>query len=1010
MVAPTTISHYKILDELGRGGMGVVYRARDQKLKREVALKVLPEQSLAQPQMKRRFFQEALSAAALKHPNIAVIYEIDEADGVTFIAMELVEGKRLVDVIRTEGLTLDRSVRLALEVAEGLRHAHKKGVVHRDLKAHNVMVTDEGHAKIIDFGLAKLLEPLGGEGSGLFHSMPEKTESGVLVGTLAYMSPEQARGEKVDHRSDIFSFGTLFCEMLTGSPPFQRIKAVDTLTAILRDPTPRLEESLGDSVALTPELQNILDRCLAKDPVNRYQSMEEVASELSSLVRKSDVLALSGPLKLSSPSAPAESVLTSAPTIAQGRGESATIRAKDARESSRLSPGRLAVWGAAGLAATALVWYALGSRPDLAVSQREAPLVAVGPFANLTGKEDLGWLGSGLSNLVRDKLAQSRELITVSAPRWDAIRGDAPDEKAVAEAASQRGVDYIVSGELLPSPRGLVLTARLSNLERGTDDFAYSFEDLTPEQVLARANAIASLAKQGIGVPPEETVDSFAADVAVDNISAYQSYVSGLEYFQRFDYQQAERSFRVALDLAPGFAVASYRLAHLYAATGRRELARATMAAIPQDARLTPRERLYVDAARALFEDNYPQAIEIYKKLLADYPYDVEGRQFLAEAYYLNFQNEEAIEELRKLSTQEPENELVWSALGTYLILSGRAEEARAPLERYRALAPDDPHPHTLLGDLERQLGRYEDAERHFREALGKDPRFSLARLGLAQTLSGAGRLDEASEIWTSVIGDKEVEPEDRITAAFDLANLRRAQYRFEESIAALEKVTAEVHEERIRESLSLITRAMSAMELERPDRASKWIDDAITQATGGMTRYWFARGLLELSQDRTDAVLATARQIREYQRPQRPRGDETERKAAACLEGWAALRRRDAATATTRFEESVGLPGYSYVIYERGLAEALRAKGDLERAAEAAEKALSFRDAGEMRLDLEPDRARAQLLLAQILDERGEKDRSRIAAQRFLDRWANAAVEHPDVRLARKLAGVSQP
>ncbi|HEY7816940.1 MAG TPA: tetratricopeptide repeat protein, partial [Vicinamibacteria bacterium] len=886
-----------------------------------------------------------------------MIYEIDEADGVTFIAMELVEGKRLVDVIRTEGLTLDRSLPLALEIAEGLRHAHKKGVVHRDLKTHNVMVTDEGHAKIIDFGLAKLLEPLGDAGSGLFHSMPEKTESGVLVGTLAYMSPEQARGEKVDHRSDIFSFGTLFCEMLTGASPFQRIKAVDTLTAILRDPAPRLEDSLGDSVPVTRELQNILDRCLAKDPADRYQSMEEPASDLSALVRKSDVLALSGPLKLSSPSAPATSVLTSAATVAQQPGESATIRAKEAPPRSR-SLATLGALGAAGLAAAALLWYALGSRSDIAVSEGEAPLVAVGPFANLTGNEDLGWLGSGLSNLVRDKLAQSRELITVSAPRWEAIRGDSPDERALAESAAQKGVDYIVSGELLPSPRGLVLTARLSNIERGTDDFAYSFEDLTPEQVLARANAIASLAKQGIGVPPEETVDSFAADVAVDNISAYQSYVSGLEFFQKFDYQQAERAFRLALDLAPGFAVASYRLAHLYAATGRRELARETMAAIPDDAHLTPRERLYIDAARALFEDDYPRAIEIYEKLLADYPYDVEGRQFLAEAYYLNFQNEEAIEELRKLGTQEPENELVWSALGTYLILSGRAEEARAPLERYRTLAPDDPHPHTLLGDLERQLGKYEAAERHFREALGMDPRFSLARLGLAQTLAGAGRFDEASEIWLQVIGDDEVEPEDRITAAFDLANVRRAQYRFEESIAALEKVQPEIHEEGIRESLSLITRAMSALELGGSDRASRWIEEAITRAAGGMTRYWFARGLLDLSQDRTEAVLETARQIREYQRPQRREGDETERKAAAYLEGWAALRRGDAAAATARFEESVRLSGYSYVIYERGLAEALRAQGDLQRAAEAAEKALAFRDAGEMRLDLEPDRA----------------------------------------------------
>ena len=243
MVAPEVISHYKILGELGRGGMGVVYRARDQKLKREVALKILPEKNLGDPQTKLRFIQEAQSAAALKHPNIAVVYEIDESEGVTFIAMELVEGKRLRELVRDEGLTLERSLRLAAEIAEGLSHAHKRGIVHRDLKPNNILVTEDGHAKIIDFGLAKLMEPLVEAGSDLLRGAPE-TASGVLVGTLSYMSPEQARGDAIDHRSDIFSFGTVFCEMLTGTSPFQRAKAVDTLAAILKDPTPRLEESL----------------------------------------------------------------------------------------------------------------------------------------------------------------------------------------------------------------------------------------------------------------------------------------------------------------------------------------------------------------------------------------------------------------------------------------------------------------------------------------------------------------------------------------------------------------------------------------------------------------------------------------------------------------------------------------------------------------------------------------------------------------------------------------------
>ncbi len=990
MVPPEVISHYKILGELGRGGMGVVYRARDLKLKREVALKILPEKDLADPQTRLRFNQEAQSAAALKHPNIAVVYEIDESEGVTFIAMELVEGKRLRDLVRDEGLTLDRSLRLAAEIAEGLSHAHKRGIVHRDLKPNNILITDEGHVKIIDFGLAKLMEPLVEAGSDLLRGAPE-TASGVLVGTLSYMSPEQARGDAIDHRSDIFSFGTVFCEMLTGSSPFQRAKAVDTLAAILKDPTPRLEESLAGRGTFLPELQHIVDRCLAKRPSERYESMEVVASDLSSAIRISET----------GRQAPSRSL---AGTRA-GHSESINVPRRFVRA------GALAAAGLAAAATIWIVWLALATRDDLGVARLETPLIAVGPFENLTGDADLGWLDLGLSNLVRDKLAQSRQLITVSKPRWESIRRNSSDDDALHRAATETGIDYVLSGELLPSPGGLVLTARLSDLNRGTDNFAYSFEDLTPEQVLARADGIASLAKQGVGVPPEETVDSFAADVALDNIGAYQSYVSGLEFFQKFEYEKAEQAFRLALEFAPDFAIASYRLAHLYAATGRRELARSTMHAIPGDAKLTRRERLYIDAARALFDEDPPGAIAAYETLLVEFPYDVEGRQFLAEAYYLSYQDEKAIEELRKLGAQEPENEFVWSALGTYLILSGRAGEARAPLERYLAIAPNDPHPYTLLGDLERQLGDYLAAEDHFRNALEREPKFSLARLGLAQTIALSGRFAEASEIWTALLDDARVEPEDRITAAFDLANVRRAEYRFEESLAPLQRLEPEIREEGIREPLALVTRAMSAMELGRDDAAARWIDEAIEKATGTGTRYRFARGLLQLKGGQLDQALDTAREIRSRATPGSD-GRDTERKAAAYLEGSVALARRDTETARERFDESVRLEGYMYALYDVGLAEALRAAGDLSGAAEVAERAVSFRDPSEVRLDLELGRARAQLLLARLLAERGDPTASANAARAFLERVGGGAAEdeHEDLRLARELLGRSRP
>ena len=215
-----TLGHYHVLEEISRGGMGVVYRATDTRLNRDVALKVLPDDVTHNDDVRRRFLKEAQAASALEHPHIAVIHGADEVDGLAYIAMELIRGEKLSDLLTRQRLPAARSLELAAEIAAGLSRAHEKGIVHRDLKPANVMVTDEGHAKIIDFGIAKLIE--GSAAAGAATQTAGNTAVGVVIGTMTYMSPEQARGESVDHRSDIFSFGIVLHEMLAGQPPFPR--------------------------------------------------------------------------------------------------------------------------------------------------------------------------------------------------------------------------------------------------------------------------------------------------------------------------------------------------------------------------------------------------------------------------------------------------------------------------------------------------------------------------------------------------------------------------------------------------------------------------------------------------------------------------------------------------------------------------------------------------------------------------------------------------------------------
>ncbi|MFH1680758.1 MAG: serine/threonine-protein kinase, partial [Candidatus Eisenbacteria bacterium] len=260
-----TVSHYRVLEKLGEGGMGVVYKAEDTKLGRTVALKFLPPELTKDPEAKERFVREARAASSLAHPGICTIHEIDEAENRAFIAMEFVEGESLQAMIRRAPLGIDKAIDLSVEIAQGLQEAHERGIVHRDIKSANIMVTPKGRAKIMDFGLARSM------------GQTTLTKTGTTVGTIAYMSPEQARGEGVDHRADIWSLGVVLYEMITGRLPFKGDHEPAVIYSILNeDPDPVTAIRSG----VPMELERIVGKLLAKDPAARYQHVEELPVDL----------------------------------------------------------------------------------------------------------------------------------------------------------------------------------------------------------------------------------------------------------------------------------------------------------------------------------------------------------------------------------------------------------------------------------------------------------------------------------------------------------------------------------------------------------------------------------------------------------------------------------------------------------------------------------------------------------------------------------------------------------
>src|SRR5579862_3662670 len=280
VTAGQKIGPYEVTGQIGAGGMGEVYKARDPRLGRDVAIKVLPSSFSSDPDRLQRFAQEARAAAALNHPNILAIFDIGEDKGAPYVVSELLEGETLRDRLRSGALSSRKAIDFALQMAHGLAAAHEKGIVHRDLKPENLFITHDNRLKILDFGLAKLIHPEENSGSGDAPTVQVATDPGVVMGTVGYMSPEQVRGKSADHRSDIFSFGSILYEMVSGKRAFHGDSPADTMSAILKEDPPELSET-GRNIP--PALQRIVNHCLEKNPGQRFQSAGDVAFNLESL-------------------------------------------------------------------------------------------------------------------------------------------------------------------------------------------------------------------------------------------------------------------------------------------------------------------------------------------------------------------------------------------------------------------------------------------------------------------------------------------------------------------------------------------------------------------------------------------------------------------------------------------------------------------------------------------------------------------------------------------------------
>jgi serine/threonine protein kinase/tetratricopeptide (TPR) repeat protein len=695
---PKTISHYKILEKLGEGGMGVVYKAEDTRLDRIVALKFLPPRLTTSETDKARFLQEAKAASAIDHPNVCVIHDIQEHEDRQFIIMQYVEGKTLRDIVgavREPPQQIRDVIHYAIQIAEALKAAHAKDIIHRDVKSDNIMITPANQVKVMDFGLARL------KGS------VKLTKTASTVGTLAYMSPEHIQGKEVDCRTDIFSFGVVLYEMLTGRLPFKGEYDTAMIYAIVNEEPEPIQDHRPD---VSPELIHVLNRALEKNPEDRYQTVNEMLIDLRRLKRDTDRV-------------PRESMEHIPPT---GKVKTANVFMK--RPWITYASVTVLLLILAGLFGRKL----FRTIPP-AESFRERS-IAVMYFEDHSGEENFGRI---LAEMLTSNLSRCEQIDVISSQHlFDILKKmkiediEAIDRSIATEIAVNARVKTMLLGSIDRIGRTFNVNAQLCDVRTGSVIGPAQARGTNVEDIYPIVNRLTEDVIRLMGVPAADDREPLRInDVTTHSFEAYKHYQKGIEHCRRFAFRDGVREFREAIRLDSTFAMAYSRVA-LYTGVFRitnplgdlskeREYMRL---AKKYSQKTTEMERGLIRMVDAIINRDLDSFLERAKELSENYPDEKETHYFLGHAQSYSGNKEQAAGSFKRALEIDPEFASSYNILAYIYSGMNEHEKAISAVKSYIALQPDVWNVYDTAFDIYLKAGRYEDAYRICEEALRVNP------------------------------------------------------------------------------------------------------------------------------------------------------------------------------------------------------------------------------------------------------------------------------------------------